>query len=74
MSPAFWQDDVIYIVSLSKQRSDFIICEASDSATDTGYKECEFRMFLCKQDKFINVWADGVYTALHGRDGITLSL
>ena len=66
--------NILHIHSPSEQRCDFSRSEARDAASDAGDQEGHLRMLFGEGDKLVNEWFDGVYTALHGRDSIALSL
>ena len=51
-----------------------LVGEACDSATDACYEKGEFGVLLCEGDEFVDIGAYGFDAALHGGDGIRLTL
>ena len=68
------QNDILHVVSLFEQRGDFIIGESCYAAADAGDKEGEGRVLLGELDELVHIRTDGLYAALHRRDGVALTL
>ena len=62
------------MVSLLEEWGDLIICESGNAASDAGNQEGEGGVLLGKRDEVIHIRTDGLYTALHRRDAVALSL
>ena len=72
--PTWWQHDILHVVSLLEQRRDFVICKSGDAAADTGNEERQVLMLLSELDELVHIRTNGLYTALHRRDAVALSL
>ena len=48
--------------------------KTGDAAADAGHKEGELSVLPGKGDKLVDIGLDGLYTALHGGDGVALAL
>ena len=66
--------DILHINSLLKQRSDVVGRESGDATADGRDEERLFGMCLGIADKFIHIGLDRLYPALHGGNGIALTL
>ena len=66
--------DVLHVDGTGKQRCNFPRRESSDAASNFGDQESQLGMLLGEGDELLHVRKDGVRAALHGRDGIALSL
>ena len=66
--------DVVHLDGSGKQRGNLGRREASDAAADTGDEEGHLRMLCGKSDEVLHVGQDGVNAALHGGNGVALSL
>lgn len=66
--------DVLHVSSFLEQGRDVIRRESCDATTYWSNEECLFGMGLGIVDELIDVWPNGFYATLHGRDSIALSL
>jgi len=57
-----------------EQKCYLLVSEASYATADTGHKKRQFLMGFRKLNELIHVGFDGLYTALHRGNAITLSL
>ena len=66
--------DVLHADGILKQRGDLVGRESGDAAAYRGDEERLLGMRLGIVDELIGVRPDRLYAALHGRDGIALTL
>ena len=72
--PPLRQNNILHIMCILKQRCNIVIVEAGNAAADTSDKEGEMRMFLGKLDELIDIRTDGLYSTLHSRNTVTMTL
>lgn len=72
--PTFRQEDVGDEVCILEERGNLFVAESCDAAAYAGDEECELGMLLRKEDKVVHVGLDGIDAALHGGDGVALTL
>lgn len=66
-----WQRDIPHCRCTTEQRRDLTRGKTCDAAADFSYQETALRMSGGIVDKVFDIRADGLHSALHGRDGIT---
>ena len=69
-----WQDDVLDIECCGEEWRYFLVSESGDAAADACHEECQLGMAGGELNELVHVWLDGLHSALHGGNGITLAL
>ena len=67
----------VYVTDIERTREKrgyFGGSEACDAATDLRHEEFQLGMLSSEADKLDDIGRNGLHTALHGRNGIALSL
>ena len=68
------QDDIFHINGISKEWSNLLVAESCYAATYSGDKKREFGVLFGKADELIHIGLDSINSALHGRNGVCLTM
>ncbi|MCF2634192.1 hypothetical protein I6E40_02215 [Prevotellamassilia timonensis] len=68
------KDDILHINGIHKEWSNLLVTESCYSATYSCNEEREPAVLFGETDERIYVGLDGINTALHGRDGVCLTM
>ena len=68
------ENHILHISNLGEQRGDFLRLKACNPAAYAGHKEPELRVLTGESNELIDIRLDGLYAALHGGNGVAMSL